>query len=964
MRAFTKFCAILALTLFALPIFAQQTGISGRVTDPSGSVVANVKVTATLEDGTTLNTTTNASGLYQFPVLRAGTVRLRYEVPGFAPAERTVTLLVGQVPTIDVALQLAQTSSTVNVETEANAVEASTSQVAADISPTEVQKLPLNGRNYLQLAMMVPGITSNDVQNSPLGTTDSGKLQINVDGQQVTQNSAGTSFGQPIFSEDAIDQYQIITNRFDATMGRSSRLQVNVQTKSGTNNFHGSLFGYFRNSDFNASDPVAHKVLPFSDQMFGGSVGGPIKKDKLFFFFSFEGERQPSTIFDAPTAYLSPTGQQYTFTFANILNTRAYLLHMDYQINNNQRLSVRGSGSTYALPFANVTGTSAPTRATNATRTFYAVTGTWTWTLTPALVNEAKIGFDHFAWSNTALINTQEYRNLDGNSWGSPYNYPQQLGQNNTQFRDDMFWLKGNHSVKFGADYQHVPYSGDFGQNLRGTVLGFTSAVTSVPLYQIFPYATIFQPSTWNIALLNPYVTSYTQGFGNYNYNLPTNNTGAWVQDDWKVNNKLTLNLGVRYDNDLGIFNPNLHLTGPGAPATPHYNQNLLFQPRFGFAYDVTGSRKTVIRGGAGLFYADIQANQSIDDSIFNGQTTLSPSINPTAANPINLQQQPTPFNVGGVQGVTGQQFLSGQVPVSIQSIQPLGPNVKTPYSLQMSVGVEHQLTKDWTFSADYVHFRIYHDWERTDANLFYNPATGYPQNPNTFGRPDPYYSSILNFTTPNAAGSIYNALQVAVTHRFAQSFSTQVAYTLSRLKDSTTGPFYYPDNQMNLNAEWAPSPDNQTNTLTIAPSYTAKWGVVLSGQFHYGSGQNFQDLSSQNPYSLSGVNDRLFTAGSPFYGPSSCVSAAPTDPGFDIAHRDCLVGNQIVRLDLRLSKTFTVHEHFRFIPMVEAFNLFNHSNFGNYQLNVNAASFGAPAQVTDLPYYPRMLQFVGRFEF
>jgi hypothetical protein len=131
------------------------------------------------------------------------------------------------------------------------------------VSPTEVSKIPLNGRNYLQLAMMVPGITSNDVQNSPLGATDSGKMQINVDGQQVTQNSASTSFGQPIFSDDAIEQYQIITNWFDATMGRSSRLQVVVQTKSGTNAFHGTLFGYFRNSDFNAADPVAHNHSNF-----------------------------------------------------------------------------------------------------------------------------------------------------------------------------------------------------------------------------------------------------------------------------------------------------------------------------------------------------------------------------------------------------------------------------------------------------------------------------------------------------------------------------------------------------------------------------------------------------------------------------------------------------------------------------------------------------------------------------
>ena len=230
-------------------------------------------------------------------------------------------------------------------------------------------------------------------------------------------------------------------------------------------------------------------------------------------------------------------------------------------------------------------------------------------------------------------------------------------------------------------------------------------------------------------------------------------------------------------------------------------------------------------------------------------------------------------------------------------------------------------------------------------------------------GRPNPNYSSILNFTTPDAAGSIYNGLQVSVNHRFSQNFSAQIAWTLSRLKDSTTGPFYYPDNQMNLAAEWAASPDNQTNTLTTAASYQMKWGVSLSGSFHYGSGQNFQVTSSQNPFGLSGFTDRIFTSSTAYFIPSQFVKPS-TVPGFSIVQRDALVGNQIVRLDLRLSKTFTLKERFRFIPMVEAFNLFNHSNFGGYQTNINTASYGAPTQVTDLPYYPRMLQFVGRFEF
>ncbi len=944
-----KFSRLLAcISLAALPLAAQQTAINGRVTDPSGAVVPNAAVSATAEDGSKISSITNGAGLYQLPALRAQTYVLRLDAPGFSPAERTVTLLVGNTANVDIELQLATARSSVAVETNAVAIETSSSTVAGDVSPAEVSRIPLNGRNYLQLAMLVPGITSNDVTNSPLGATDSGKLQINVDGQQVTQNAAADSFGEPQYSQDAIDQFQIITNRFDATLGRSSRVQVNVQTKSGTNQFHGTLYGYFRNDAFNADDSVAHKLLPFSDQQFGGTVGGPILKDKLFFFFAYEGERQPSTIFDTPTGFST------TYSFANELRTNSYLLHTDWQLNGNNRLTLRGTGYTWAEPFnlASAAGgsSSAPSRAADSTRTSYSVLLTWNSILTPSLVNEAKIGFNHFEWLNTPLVNSQEYDLPGGITVGGPYNYPQHFIQTSEQYRDDLFWLKGTHSLKTGIDFLHTKYSGLFQQNIRGRVTAFSSAAGSLNLNNIFPVWN--QPATWNIAALSADALSYVQGFGNFNINIPTNGIGTWLQDDWKVTPKLTLNLGLRYDNDLGIFDPNLHLTS--GIQTPHYNDNLLFQPRFGFAWDVTGSRRTVIRGGGGLFYADIQANQVIDQQIFNGQASLQPALQATATTPINLA---APFGT-----TTGSQFLSGAVPANAQTIQPLGPNVQTPYSIQLSAGVEHQLTKSWTISADYVHWRVYHDWERTDANVFYNPATGYPANPK-FGRPNPDFIGILNFTTPAAAGSINDGLQLQVEHRFSQRFSSALAYTFSRLKDSTTSPFYYPNNQDNLAAEWAISPDNQTHTLTLTGAYSYKWGITLSGSFHYGSGQNQQVTSNQNPFGLTGVTDRLFLASSHYYGPAADVSASSV-AGYDIVKRDFFVGNPIERVDLRLSKTFTLKEHIRFVPIIEAFNLFNHSNFGSYNTVVNLGSFGTPVQNTDLAYAARMLQFAGRLEF
>ena len=237
--------------------------------------------------------------------------------------------------------------------------------------------------------------------------------------------------------------------------------------------------------------------------------------------------------------------------------------------------------------------------------------------------------------------------------------------------------------------------------------------------------------------------------------------------------------------------------------------------------------------------------------------------------------------------------------------------------------------------------------------------------NPSTAGRPNPNFAGVLNFTTPDAAGSIYDGLHVGVQHRFAQNFSTSVAWTLARLKDSTTSPFYYPNNQYDLAGEWATSPDNQTNTLSIAAAWTMKWGFSLSGSFHYGSGQNFGVTANQNPFNATGVTDRLFLATAAYYTAASNITPLTINgTNYDIVKRDSLVGHQIQRVDMRLSKTFNIKERVRLVPMIEAFNLFNHSNFGSYQTVVNVSSYGLPAQNADLAYAPRMLQFAGRLEF
>ncbi len=928
----------------AASLAAQTTSISGVVTDPSGAAIPTARVQATpAGGGTSAATLTNQQGLYLLPALNAADYVVRVDVPGFAPSERTVTLLVGQVLTIDIQVHPASISSTVDVTAEAATVSTATSSVGGNIDPTQMRDLPLNGRNWMNLALMVPGVTTNDVDsNNPIGGVDGGKFQINVDGQQVTQNNSGSGNGQPRYSQDAIAEFQLITNRFDATQGRSLRAQINAETKAGTNLYHGTLFGYFRDNVFNASDPVAHSVLPYSDQQYGGTLGGRILRDKLWFFFSFEGERNPATI------YATPTGFNQTFTLPSQNTNREYLARFDYQRSDTSRFTLRLNAYLYSNPFTGVGGTAHPSSATSANNYATSALATWSKIVTPQIVNEVKLGFNYFMYKNAAIVPSQQY-DLPTVSVGGPYNYPKEIAMEVFSGRDDIFWNKGNQSIKAGGEYLAEFHHGYFPQNVRGVVSSFSA--TPPNLASIFPVWN--DPTTWNIAALQPYANTFVQGFGSYNYDIQRNTLGFWIEDDWKIIPRLTLNLGLRYDNDIGMLSSSLVL--PSGLLTPHKGDNTNFGPRIGFAWDVKGDHKSVIRGGAGLYYGDIEANQYYDQALFNGVTSIQASTEAKPGAPLNLTQ---PFG-----SITGAQFLNGSVPAPQQALQLVDPNIQTPYTLQASGGFERQLSPNWTVSADYVFWRIYHEWERIDQNLTYDPTTGFNLNPTTVGRPNPNFTSILRFVTPDAAGAIYNGLQMSLKRRLAKHFMIATSYTLAKLKDSSGGAFYVPNNQFNLNDEWSNGSGDQRHTLNVNGTYQFRWGFQLSGAYHFGSGSDYGVTSGSNPFANGGSN-RTFLATEKVYDNPAWNYPNPVNAKYELVTRNAFYGQPIHRVDLRLSKTFVLKDRYRFIGIYEVFNVLNHANFGSYATSITTASFTNPAQNTNLEYEPRMMQLAGRFEF
>lgn len=1001
----------LAITMAAsAALHAQQTGLTGKVTDVTGGALPGASVEVRREGAGTFHTVTNSEGIWLVPSLTAGDYEVTVSEPGFATVKTRVSMLVGQTPTLETLLPLAAANASVEVVASNNTIDTTSSAVAGNISPQEVQGVPINGRNYMSLATLVPGIKINAVTaDIPVGSaSESGKFQITMDGLQVSQDTAGSSFGQPRFSQDAISQFQIITNRFDATLGRSAGVYVNAQSKSGTNTLHGGAFGYFRNDALNAPDPIARNpitllkpyTLPFADQQYGGTLGGPIKRDKMWYFGSFEGEHQPSTTTTKPIANGSASVNHPV-----ILKVYEYLGKADYQINEKNHVLLRGDGFTYNNNYAGVSGTTDPSRAYTATRASYGYVADWNANLTPHFVNDLRAGFHHFGWQNLNQVNSIEII-FPNTTVGGPYNYPQIFAQNTQQYRDDIFWLKGKHSVKAGGEYLYTGHGGFFQQNVRGRVTGCsgTPGANGLPTFaQMFPNGTL-DPTTWNFAAISTVCNAgggatYVQGYGNFTVNVPRSIIGFWLQDDWKVLPRLTLNLGVRYDDDLGAFTGGPKLTN--GLLTPSGNDNNNFAPRLGFAWDVMGDGKTSVRGGAGLYYADISANQIIDQQIFNGVSTIQASVSGSTAggNPVNLA---SPFN-GGNPATNPGAYL--------QAVQPLAQNAKVPYSLQASFGVQRQLPLKIMLTADFVHTRAYNDWARFNGNLLVDPtnrqrnlnpnvalAAATPLNcgngsvavttPTSFTAStkqvcNQAFTGVNQFFTPSGSGSIYDGFQMGM-RRVASKSSLGLAYTLSRTKNSTEGPFVYPNKPFtrDIKDEWGNGTDDQRHSLTVNGEFKFRYGLALSGLYRFGSGLAFATTTGTpnvNGGSAS-FNRTLPLNAVPIAPGTTCpVTTCTTvyaplshfhyDAGYGywILARDSFRGAAYHRADSRLQETFTVRDRVKASVGVEVFNLFNHTNPYTYTTVANSSSYGQAASAggsTYLEFASRQIQFLGRVSF
>ncbi|MCY7345416.1 MAG: TonB-dependent receptor [Pyrinomonadaceae bacterium] len=1008
------FLFLFGLILFTPGAFAQSqatTGnIEGRVVDQQGAGVADITVNAKSQDtGAEKNAQTSSEGNFILPLLSPGNYTVTTAAgQGFgATTYENVRVTVGAKNTLEIALSASGSVNVVDVNAEGQGVEATRTSISSTVDESRVVNLPTNGRNFLDFVTLTPGIVRDPTRSGDLsvggqkGTLNS----LQIDGTSSDNTFFGQSSGRvgsgrapSQFSIDTVKEFQVNQNGFSAEFGRAAGAVINVVTKSGTNRFTGSAFEYFRDESLNALNPnlVALKRAkpPGQINQFGGTFGGPIKKDKIFFFGAYEGQRSKlsnpvvlNSLAFAPAAVqalLAPKVGSYSQS--RVQDT--YLVKVDFNFNDRNQFWVRFNQQ-------NFTGTNLETssgnnlvnsleHSGNSIVKTSALSASLTSTLSAVWFNEFRFQFSRDREPGLANSNDPEV-NVSANaggindgtfSFGRNNFSPRETTITRYQLIDNQTYIAGNHTVKYGFDFLFDRIF-NFFPGLFGGSYTFTS------------YANLGSriPSRYRQSFAGAGTTGGTTNPNSSEY-------GFFLQDDWRVTPKLTFNLGVRYDYQKiakpPITNPNPLLIAAGFNTGFRPNDRNNLAPRFGFAYAFDG--KSVLRGGYGLFYARTPSILTGTAHSQNGIQVVAIDIN-CVTSPASCPTYPNVF---------------AAVPTNVAAVTPnlflFDRKYRQPFTQQARLQYEREIFANMNFSVQYTLFRG-SDLTRTrNANLnapvatvvpIYNGATPTGE---TFtflrspaARPISTFQRISLFES--TAKSFYQGLSFELNRRLANRWQFNMSYTLSRAKDNKPDQTSVvpgggddakiAENQFDLSGEYGRSDLDVRHRFIFSPVYE-------TGTFGY----------SENKIVRALLSDYVFTGiitGQSGLAYSALVSGDPNNDG--ITSTDRVPGtrrNQFstpatYQVDLRVGRAIRFGERMRLTLFAEGFNLFNRPNvqlvfntlysFSNagtvggvslpQRLSTAAANFGTPRQfVSSSPSfafnssYNREFQLGIRFDF
>lgn len=928
----TILAAILFLGLLSLeaPFFvnsarAQQTvaaaTLSGRVADTAGAVVKGAKVTVrNQETNSKCTCTSDEEGVFRFPYLPVGEYLVDVDAPGFAELKRQVRLNLGQAVDVALTLSVQGVAETVNVSPELPVLETVRTQLAEAVLPHEIDSLPLNGRNYLDLAALTPGVSrSNPVANQRFPETSAvpgaslsitGQRFINngfvIDG--LSANDDAADLPGTFYSQEVIREFEVITSGGIAQFGRAAGGFINIVTKSGTNNYRGRVYGFLRNQRFDARNPLAIGKDPLTQAQYGLSVEGPIARDRTFFFTNFEQTR----LHNAAVITISPTNvalinskldavgygasRVSTGVVPTGFNGTNFLTRLDHQFNHSNQFTARYNlYDLNSINSRNVGGLNAVSRGTGLDDQDQSIAIGDVASLSSMTVNELR--FQYVRSRLDAPVNDEKGPavNISGAaSFGTATFSPTRRDLDTYEFVETITTQRERHSLRGGVDYL-----------LNRVNIAFPGALQGV-----YTFASLanFQA--------NRYAT-FQQAFGAANQFQSNPNVGLFVQDEWKPTPRLSVNAGVRYDAQFL----------PDPIATDANN----FAPRLGVAF-APGDRKTVVRASLGIFFDRL----------------------PLRATSNALQRDGTKYKVAvlsfGQAGAPAFPDTLAAFPTNLLvSITTIDPRIRNGYSEQAGVQIEHEFAASTSLSVGYLHTRGLHITISRNLNVpTVPPASGIFN----LGRPDSRFANVSQFES--SGDSSYHAMTVSLNRRFQRWFGFRFSYTLSKATDDAGNAFFFtPQDNFNLRGDLGPGDNDQRHLLSVSGTLEAPRnrgrvtkrafnGFQLAYIFRYGSRLPFNILTGSDRNFDTNVNDRPAGVG------------RNTGRGFSFAS-----------LDLRLSRNFRLTERIRLEALAEAFNVLNRANF---QLPNNVfgtdttppASFGRPTAAAD----PRQIQFGLRLSF
>lgn len=921
------------LPIVALPpIHAQQAitsaTLGGRVEDSSGAAIPHLEVTIrNLERGESQTARTGAQGRYQFLRLPAGRYELSIQAADFAPIARRMELGVGQAADVPITLVLGEFNQKIDVTDAAVSIEAVRTQVSQTVLPEQIDSLPLNGRNYMDLALLVPGVSRTNTgapqqfaeTSAVAGTGISVASQRNlynnfvVDG--LSANDDAADLAGTFFSEEVIREFQVVTAGSNAEFGRSLAGVINIATRSGSNEWHGRLYDYFRNQRLDARNALAAQKGPLTQSQYGATLGGPVVRNRTFVFTNFEQTRRHAsglvTIAPANVTAINqvigadgyPGPPVQTGQYATGYDTTEVFGRLDHQFSSSNQLMLRYNLYDIASPNArNVGSINDISRGTVVRDRDQTIALNQVATFSPRLLNEARFEYTRSRLSAPGNSVSGPAVNISGvASFGPSTTSPIARDNNLYQISDTVSVQRGSHFVKAGLDFEWNRLNIVF----PGNALAATYAFSSIAAFRAGQYST------------------FTQAFGVPSQFQSNPNFGAFAQDEWKVTTNFTVHAGARYD-----------VQSLPRPVQTYFGA---IAPRIGFAWS-PADRKMVIRAGYGMFYDRIPLRTTSNALQRDGSKYRTAVLS---------------FGQAGAPAFPSQ--LAAFPAAQLISITVIDPHIQPSNSHQASFQIERELAKSTTLSVGYQWTRGMHLILSRNLNV---PTLSAAQAallgvPN-LGRPNPDYGNIGQY---NSGGdSYYNGLLVSLKSRLWSHTNLQISYNFSRAIDDVGNNFFSaPQNNFNLRDDRGLSDSDQRHRLTVAAVLNSPVaGRASLARALFGGWQLSPLLiyTSRLPFNVQLNFDRNFDTN---------LNDRPVGVG-----RNTGVGFNFLSLDVRLSRSFRLTERWRLQALAESFNTLNRANWA-LPNNIIGSGVGPPLPSfgrATAAYDPRQLQIGVRVNF